>query len=176
MNIRKATMADIPALAIVHIDTWKATYNGIIADEIIEQLTYEIGENRFRTVLNMESQNVTCFVAEFPPKKILGFAIGGLERSGHSRYKGELWGIYVSMKSQGKGIGRQLVATVVTKLRNMNLNSMLVWVLKENPYRRFYESLGGQFVGEKPVKMGQHELIEVSYGWENLRELQNLLK
>jgi len=171
MTIRKATMADIPALARVHVDTWKATYKGIVSNTIIQNLTYEVGEQRFLTVLQKHADEATCYVAEKEPDKIVGFAIGGLERSKNPKYRGELWGIYVGREYQRQGIGKRLVSTVVEKLLSLNINSMLVWVLKNNPYRTFYETLGGQQVGEKSTKLGQEDLIEISYGWENLRKL-----
>jgi len=31
-------------------------------------------------------------------------------------------------------------------LLTQGMRSLIVWVLKENPYRRFYESLGGALV------------------------------
>ncbi len=176
LHIRKATIADVPALAMVHVDTWKGTYKGIISDAIIQNLTYETGENRFLAVIKMQNDEVTCIVAELEQGEIVGFAIGGKERSGHPRYKGELWGIYVGREYQRRGIGKRLVSIILQKLFKLNINSMLVWVLKDNPYRKFYESLGGHYIDEKMVTMGAEDLIEVAYGWENLRELHKLLE
>jgi hypothetical protein len=43
----------------------------------------------------------------------------------------------------------------------------LLWVLAENPSRKFYERLGGQLVYEKTVTIGGVPLIEVAYGWRD---------
>lgn len=48
---------------------------------------------------------------------------------------------------------------------------MFVWVLADNPFRAFYESLGGVRVSEKQMEIGGTSLRAVSYGWENLDDL-----
>jgi hypothetical protein len=44
----------------------------------------------------------------------------------------------------------------------------VVWVLAENPARRFYEALGGKIVFEKRIEIGGASLVEVAYGWEEM--------
>lgn len=48
---------------------------------------------------------------------------------------------------------------------------MLVWVLAENPFRRFYEALGGQYVRTEQFELGGAMLDEVAYGWRDIRTL-----
>jgi len=48
---------------------------------------------------------------------------------------------------------------------------MLVWVLAENPACSFYAALGGQQVYEKTETIGGASLVEVAYGWRDLRAL-----
>ncbi len=50
---------------------------------------------------------------------------------------------------------------------------MLVWVLAENPSRRFYEVLGGKQLCEQEITIGGVTLVEVAYGWKNLHRLVN---
>jgi hypothetical protein len=47
----------------------------------------------------------------------------------------------------------------------------LVWVLAENPSRRFYGRLGGRPVYEKTVIIGGVPLLEVGYGWQDVHTL-----
>jgi hypothetical protein len=49
--------------------------------------------------------------------------------------------------------------------------SLLVWVLRDNPYRVFYEALGGSQVREKQVQIGEVYLPEVAYGWKDMRQV-----
>ena len=52
------------------------------------------------------------------------------------------------------------------------MNSILLWVLAENwPARRFYEALGGEYVSEQQIMIGNTLLLEVAYGWKDLNQL-----
>jgi hypothetical protein len=48
---------------------------------------------------------------------------------------------------------------------------MLVWTLAANPFRFFYERLGGQRVLERTIEIGGQSLAEVAYGWRNVAPL-----
>jgi hypothetical protein len=48
---------------------------------------------------------------------------------------------------------------------------MLAWVLAENPFRAFRESLGGKYVSEMEIVTGGVVLIEVANGCKNLNDL-----
>jgi hypothetical protein len=48
---------------------------------------------------------------------------------------------------------------------------MLVWVLSGNPFREFYENLGGKLAGKKLLNVCGADLQEVAYGWPDLRSL-----
>lgn len=51
------------------------------------------------------------------------------------------------------------------------MRSLIVWVLKENPYRKFYEGLGGVLAEEKEIEIGGVMLPEVAYRWGDVRML-----
>jgi hypothetical protein len=50
---------------------------------------------------------------------------------------------------------------------------MLVWALAKNPWRPFYESLGGVLLPDKKkvTTIGGAILDEVAYGWKGIGEL-----
>jgi GNAT superfamily N-acetyltransferase len=83
-------------------------------------------------------------------------------------YASELGAIYLLKEYQGRGIGKNLVKRFVTELLHRNFNSMLVWVLEKNPYRRFYESLGGTRITSVPIQIGSEPFEKVAYGWKTL--------
>jgi hypothetical protein len=52
---------------------------------------------------------------------------------------------------------------------------MLVWVMDKNPYRHFYEKIGGELLDQtRDVDYGGSKLTVVSYGWTELGKLTNL--
>lgn len=169
LNIRKAALKDAAGIAEVHVDSWRTTYKGIVPDTYLDGLSYENSEQ----VLMGRLQNNNFYIAEDDCGQIIGFATGGIERTGnYEAYVGELYAIYLLEGQQGKGLGRKLFLSVVNDLREKKLGSMLIWALEENPACRFYEALGGKKMDTKEIEIGGKKLIEVAYGWATLAVLK----
>ena len=65
-----------------------------------------------------------------------------------------------------------LTVASAKSLIESGMNSMLLWVLAENwPARRFYEAIGGEYISEQQLRIGNTQLPEVSYGWKTLSQL-----
>ncbi|MDH2899383.1 MAG: GNAT family N-acetyltransferase [archaeon] len=82
-----------------------------------------------------------------------------------------MYGIYILREWQKKGIGRELVRETARRLIKDGFDSMLVWVLADNPSRAFYELLGGKQIRNKSIAIGGAELEEVAYGWLQVDEI-----
>lgn len=168
MIIRKSTLADARGIARVHVDSWRATYRHIVADSYLDGLTYEAREQLWNE--NLKAENT--FVAEGENGVIVGFATGGKEGTGeYADFEGELYAIYILPEFLGRGIGRRLVERVAEDLMEKGMTSMLVWVLRDNGSRRFYEKMGGQEVDSKTIRIAGEDLMEVAYGWEDIGRL-----
>jgi GNAT superfamily N-acetyltransferase len=99
---------------------------------------------------------------------IVGFISGGAERTGRLGYEGELYAIYLLQLAQRQGLGTLLVQHFVCELRARGFGSMAVWVLAANPFREFYEALGGKVVAEQQIEHGGQSFTESAYGWRDL--------
>lgn len=172
MKIRKAGPTDAAACARVHIDSWKTTYAGIVPQEYLDNLSAGQHLTDWERMLSDSSGLLFFFVAETENGEIIGFAGGGPERVGNKTYTGELAGIYLLKSFQRKGIGHRLVAAVAGRLMQQGHVSMLVWVLADNPYKTFYEKLGGTLLEDaKGVTVAGTNLIELAYGWKDISGL-----
>ncbi len=170
-HIREANVSDAAAIAKVHVDSWRTTYTGVVPDEYLAQLSYEQRGQVWRNVLSTHGAKEFVYVAEAESSNIIGFASGGPESSGNTVYKCELYAIYLLEGYQRKGIGGQLAQAIAKRLVQEGLHSLLVWVLADNPSQDFYSALGGQRVYEQEVTIGGARLVEVAYGWRDIREL-----
>ncbi|MBC7794575.1 MAG: GNAT family N-acetyltransferase [Clostridia bacterium] len=169
LRVRAARIADAADIARVHVDSWRETYTGIIPESYLRELRYPKQEAEWKHHLAMPG-NAT-FVAEDSLAGVVGFANGGPERSGRSSYFAELYVLYLLERYHSRGIGSALICAFARELTQIGLLRMLVWVLSDNPARGFYEALGGRFIGETPVAVGGARLIEVAYGWHDVRAL-----
>ncbi len=160
MTIRKARLSDAEGRAKVAVDTWRTTYKGIVPDATLAGLSYEQSAQRWRESLSKADAATFHFVAEDEDRKIVGLAGAGLCRDPHPPVAGELFAIYVLSASQRRGVGRQLVQAVVREFLSRGISSMRIWVLKDNPYRSFYEKLGGKPADERQIMIGGAPIFE----------------
>jgi len=168
--IRPAKLEDAPAIARVHVASWQSTYQGMLPEEFLESLSETGYADRWKRVIGEGSSRV--YVAEHEGE-VVGFASGGRERAGEIGYTGELYAIYVIDAAQRRGFGRELVRSTVAGLRELGLDDMIIWVLRDNqPARSFYERLGGAYVRAQPITIGSVTLEEVSYGWRRLDDVR----
>lgn len=167
--VRPAVLSDAAGIARVHVESWRTTYAGIIAEEVLQALSAERREPVWSRIISQAEGFM--FVAE-EDGQIVGFVHGADEREGDPDYTGEVTAIYLLKQAQGRGLGRELMRAAAHELHRRGHTSLLLWVLKDNlPARRFYEALGGQLLREKTIEIGGQTLIEVAYGWRDLDAL-----
>lgn len=168
LNIRRADVNDAPAIARVTVDTWKTAYRGIIADDYLEHLRYQDREKGWN---EFPFQDSWVYVAENEEQRIIGFAAGGLHREVGSVYQGEMYAMYIDEAYQHQGIGTLLFRAVVRKMLGSGINTLIVWVLSDNPYRRFYERHGGLPLESKLLIMDKLQNEITAYGWLDARRI-----
>jgi len=176
-TVRRATPDDLAGMARVHVATWKSTYRGIVPDDRLDRLTVESDiAGGFGRWLGDPPPGVAQFVAVSSGSEVTGFAMGCPAREPHPDYTGELGSIYVLRSEQRHGVGTALVREVARHLIATGHSNMIVWVLEQNPYRRFYEKLGGTPVGQRigHSRIAGGPVSEVSYGWKDLAVLTTL--
>ena len=171
MVIRAAQPTDAAAIAKVHVESWRSTYKGIVPDAFLAALSYEQRTDMWRNILSQSPPTSFVYVAEDPSGQVIGFAAGGPERGGDPDHTGELYAIYLLEAYQRHGLGRHLTSTLVQRLVQAGMLSLLLWVLAANPCRGFYEVLGGRRLYDKQVIIGGAPLVEVAYGWRDARVL-----
>jgi ribosomal protein S18 acetylase RimI-like enzyme len=170
-RIRKAVKEDAKQIAVVHVDSWRTTYKGIVADEYLESLTYESKEKMWMSI-----DPETVFVAENQDGQIAGFAGFGPERTKEYGFDGELYAIYLLKEVQGAGIGRRLVEATVNELFRKNYQSMLLWVMNANPSKGFYERFSPERIAEDVYTIEGTDHQETAFGWRDLPKLAAALK
>lgn len=169
-TIRPATRDDVPAIARVHIESWRTTYAGLLPDDLLANLSVERRERGWNNYFDAADSRDCLFVAEVD-RQIVGFANGGEERQGNPDYRGELNAIYLLQAYQGQGIGRALVRPIVQHLVDQGYTTMLIWVVAGNPACRFYEALGGKPVDTRTESIGSQAVEEIAYGYDALTPL-----
>ncbi|TXH13919.1 MAG: GNAT family N-acetyltransferase [Gammaproteobacteria bacterium] len=174
--LRQAIETDAAALGSLHVASWLETYNGIMPSEILADQSVEARTEMWCKVLHdPESFNcLSVYVAEYRDH-LAGFGSCGRQRDdalADAGFSSEINAIYILRAHQNQGVGRRLMDAMSQSLSASGHASVSLWVLRENAAaRKFYESLGGVVVGEKTDDRQGAPLIEVAYGWQDLRRL-----
>jgi len=167
---RKATAEDAPAVARVHVESWRKSFAAIVPQEFLDNLTMEKREQAFRQ--GFDEINYKMFVAETALDEIVGFADFGKARETDFGFEAELYAIYLLPEFQGKGIGENLFKLCQKEMTADGFDSMYLIALAVSPYKSFYEKMGGELVGKGNHFLALVEYETVIYGWKNLRENQ----
>ena len=166
MMIRTARIADAEGIAGVHVDAWRETYRGIVPDEILNQLSYKRRAEMWKRSIGARHQ--CLFVAE-DLGRIAGFVSAGPGRKAPGGFDSEIYAIYLLRAQQGHGTGAALFRAAVQWLAEQGFHDMFLWVLAENPTRRFYERMGGVELESKITTELGKPLLEVNYGWRGIK-------
>jgi len=149
-------------MSCIYIQTWRDTYLSVIPYGYLSTMSIPRHEQAFFNELN--SKHIISFVAE-DAGRIIGFITGGYERNGDAIYSGEIYTLYVLKNLQRKGIGTKLVSALAMQFNRLGIYSILVRVLKLNPYRRFYKKINGTYLKTERLPFANEIMDVETYGW-----------
>ena len=157
-RIREGRSDDVPALAALHVATFKEAHG------LLGAPNYELREHQWRAAFEQGGDWFSC-VAELPDGQLVGFAKGTLHDGGMPGFQGELNKIYVLRQWHRHGIGRQLVGHVARRFLEQGVTSMLLFGDARSPSNGFYERLGAERL------LSREGEFHGGYGWRDLQTL-----
>lgn len=164
-KIRPGLLSDVPAISKAYAQAWRETYQGTAPPAFVDGMTEAAAAGLFQESFRPNRFCYFLYVAEVEGR-IVGFADGGRERSHPESGEGELYAIYLLREFQGKGMGRELFRAGFAQLSGSGLGPVVVWVLEENPHRKFYESLGGALgLDRKKLRIQEEGITLIPYRW-----------
>ena len=169
MEIRKASKEDIKHVSKVYVDSWRTTYQGLVPDDYLKELSYDDAEKSWIDFLNNENEPF-IYVAINDIGKIIGFASG--KSIDEKNFDGELYSLYLLQECRGLGVGRKLISAIAKRFKEKDKHSMLVWVMKQNKSGLgFYERMGGKEYIHRTSTFGGTTVDDVAYGWQDISVL-----
>ena len=124
MIIREATIADVPAIARVHVESSQSSYRGILPDNFLDALPSANREELWRQNLTDPRYGKTTFAVVAEETSVVAFANGGPERKGDGLYDAEIYAIYLLKSQQRCGLGRKMMQTLARSLSNANFGEI----------------------------------------------------
>lgn len=163
---RRATVADSVAVAEINIRSWQESFpdRPLHADDLSIERRAEMFRRRFGEAF------YRMYVAEAGGEGVIGFVDVGMSRNARWHCDAELYAIYLLKAHQGRGFGRQLFDLACQAVVAQGLESMYLIALQDNPYRSFYERLGGRQVAQLAVHEVPGQDAHVIYAWFDLAQ------
>jgi ribosomal protein S18 acetylase RimI-like enzyme len=172
--IRDARPDDAAGIARVHVESWRSTYPGLVPAHYLVGLSEGAAAMRWANAVQARGPGRGALVAVDARDRVIGFSTYGARRVPIDVFSGEFYAIYLSDDAKGQGIGRRLMAAMAERMMLGGIRSAVVWCLRDNPSRWFYERLGGVRVAERPIRFAGEQLTEIAYGWRDLTPLATL--
>ncbi len=168
VTFRIAKKDDIPEIARIHVESWQKSFPGIVPQGILDSMSIE---KRTESLIELSSQKeYQTIVAQNSKGEIIGFADFGEARNKDFEFESELYAIYFLKEYQKRGIGSKLFRAVISEIKKGS-DSMYLEVLEINPYKNFYDKMGGKFICESENKNEKYNCKTQFYGWKGLKNI-----
>ena len=165
LHIEPATTRDAEPIARLDVETWQATYAGILGTPYLVGLSAARRATGWTHVIRRAPDDVQ--VAVNRDRDIVGFGSCGICR-GEPGFTVEVFTLYVAPDWQNQGVGRRLLLAMFGRLVAQGHHAAVIWVLRENPARFFYQRLGGKEVRRKLLPFNGMQVPASGYGWSDL--------
>lgn len=153
--------------------SWRAAYADIIPAEELRRVT--LGSSVAVLDRSLRRGQLVLVAEEPSGRELVGYAIAGRQYDRRlSRFRGEVFELYVEPAAQRRGVGRALLTEAIWQLITTGCNPAIVWVLARNPARFFYQACGGTFVARDALRFGSFVTSRLAFGWSEALPLPGL--
>lgn len=180
MIIRNAHEADAPAMGRVMVETYLRAHKGQVPDAAWRSRQEEWSAEEsaaawarsIRAIAEAGDSQECIYVAVedvLQPEQVIGLIMGGPTGLADYAGSGDIYALYVDFAHQGRGIGRKLIQAAARRLRQVGMTGLIIRSLSTNaPANHFYESFGGQFVGECEAEDSGYPITQRIYHWAEM--------
>ncbi|MBP1996684.1 GNAT family N-acetyltransferase [Paenibacillus eucommiae] len=155
IEIRWACINDCHDLSIVHLESYRAAYRGIMPDDFLNKMTLEDRSLHVQNLLKTSAKRIAILRVD---GATIGYAeVGKCEDKDLDETWVEIFAIYLLKEYSGRGFGSHLMGWVLDKVLELGHSRASLWVLKENTDAiKFYEKLDFKSDGtERVIKRGK---------------------
>ncbi len=183
VSVRRARPGDAAAIGAVHVATWRNVYAGVLPEEYLAGLSPVLHAIGYEQAIADRRRGHAMFVAvasgaDAPLGRldtgggvVVGFVSGGRARRpglcGEAPTGGgEVETLYLLDDYRDRGLGRRLMRAMAAHLAAVGCRSVVLWVLRDNPTRWFYQRLGGRAAARESIRFAGRQVEQMAYLWD----------
>ncbi len=153
----------------MHAESWAETYPGLVPDGLLAEMSDPVRRHVTwtRNLAKPLLPGGTLLAME--GATVLGFVSVAAARGAGLGTKGEVTGLYLLRRAQGRGVATALLAAGFAVLRAHGMGSAGAWAVQGNrPAERFYAARGAVPGPERVEGQGPHAIWERGWIWKDL--------
>lgn len=154
-RVRLARPEDCTAIANVHVESWRQTYRGMMAHDVLDDTEFPRRREQMWNAVLTDPQYAdrTTAVAEHDGH-IVGIAMSGPSSDDDAKWIRQLNVLYLLNEHQGTSVAARLLAAVLD-----DASPVALWVADPNPRAQaFYRKVGFRPDGTAKVEDGVREM------------------
>lgn len=168
MIVKKANSYDAINIAKLHYELWNDFYKNMVSDDFLKKVSLD---KRKKYWMRYISDNNIVYVIEEKTGDTVGFIVPIVHKRKNGEYVGEIVAHYVSNIHQNKGYGKKLLQVCAKFFDKNNVNSMFVWVQRENKAAEFYKKMYGEEVDARIDKVDTKNIVKLKFEWNDLKKV-----
>ena len=129
IHVRAAVDRDVPQIARLHVESWRETYRGLMADAVLDDPEFVSRRERFWTAVLTDPGYAAHRIAVAERDgSLIGIAMAGPVTEPDVQWSVQLYVLYTYAAAHGLGAGAALLDAVVGPTTTAGL-----WVADPNP-------------------------------------------
>ena len=106
------------------------------------------------------------YIAETENYGIVGFGSYGPQGLSNIKSEGEVYTLYYSLIFKEEALVQHLIASIFGAFAREGQNPIIVWVLRENPSKYFYETIDVRKIAERDERLWGGSIPQIAYAWD----------
>ncbi|WP_210254035.1 GNAT family N-acetyltransferase [Microvirga arsenatis] len=175
LMIRRGSVSDSAAIGRILAGGWRQAYAGFMPEAELGPRTdpdYRRAEVEAWLSSDFDGERELLLVAE-EARSVAGFLAARLGDRNDVGAASQITLLYVSPERQGRGIGQRLLLEAAEWLKETAPGPVAIGAFEQNPYRSFYDAIGGTIAKRVLVKVDAREWPVVVYLWPSPEALRD---
>ncbi|WP_291099832.1 MULTISPECIES: GNAT family N-acetyltransferase [unclassified Flavobacterium] len=156
ITISEATVADFKTIREIDYTTWPVTYGEILSKAQLDYMLEKMYSDA--TLIDNVANKGHHFILANEDAVCLGFA--SYEHHYLDKNVTRLHKLYLLPESQGKGMGKLLLDSIVVLAKENHSETISLNVNRFNKAFAFYKKMGFEIVAEENIEIGNGYLME----------------